>query len=148
MRLLRGAGAGLHEGHSHLVGAPLLLAVLAARRSSHVIDEPFKWHKERKHSPATLYHALATLLAIARQCNQWIFVIITDFRWWFWQFGTHPDEYWTSQFIAVARVGDEYAVCLVGELCKSRVRWSAKDRRLGSDLVCFARVSQNNLERD
>ena len=85
-------------------------------RGDHVVDEPFKWHKERKHSPATLYRALATLLAIARQCHQWIFVIITDFRWWFWQFGIHPDEYWTSQFIAVANVGGDYAVCVVGEL--------------------------------
>ena len=79
-------------------------------------DEPFKWHRERKHSPATVYQALATLVAIARQVHQWVFVIITDFRWWFWQFGTHPDEYWTSQFHAVAKVGGEYAVCLVGEL--------------------------------
>ena len=86
------------------------------RRGEHVADEPFKWHAERKHSPATVYQALATLLAIARQVNQWVFVIVTDFRWWFWQFGTHPDEYWTSQFHAVAKVGGEYAVCLVGEL--------------------------------
>ena len=77
---------------------------------------PFKWHKERKHSPATVYHALATLLSIARLTDQWIFVLVTDFRWWFWQFGTHPDEYWTSQFHAVVKVGGEYAVCLVGEL--------------------------------
>ena len=86
------------------------------RRGDHVKDEPFKWHRERKHSPATVYQALATLVAIARQVHQWVFVIITDFRWWFWQFGTHPDEYWTSQFHAVAKVGGEYAVCLVGEL--------------------------------
>ena len=86
------------------------------RRGDHVLDEPFKWHRERKHSPATVYQALATLLAIARQVNQWVFVIVTDFRWWFWQFGTHPDEYWTSQFLAVANVGGDYAVCLVGEL--------------------------------
>ena len=85
-------------------------------RGSHVKDEPFKWHKERKHSPATVYHALATLLSIARLTDQWIFVLVTDFRWWFWQFGTHPDEYWTSQFHAVVKVGGEYAVCLVGEL--------------------------------
>ena len=78
--------------------------------------EPLKWHRERKHSPRTVYQADTALVALAELANEDVFSVTTDFRWWFWQFGTHPTEYWTSQFLAVVRVGDEYAVCLVGEL--------------------------------
>ena len=78
--------------------------------------EPLKWHRERKHDAATIYQASSALVALAELGNQWVYTITTDFRWWFWQFGTHPEEYWTSQFIAVVKIGDDYAVCLVGEL--------------------------------
>ena len=78
--------------------------------------EPLKWHRERKHSASTVYQAAAALLSLAQLANESVYSITTDYRWWFWQFGTHPCEYWTSQFLAVVKLGDEYAVCLVGEL--------------------------------
>ena len=78
--------------------------------------EPLKWHRERKHDAFVLYQAASALVALAALAQEAVYCITTDFRWWFWQFGTHPWEYWTSQFIAIVKLGEDYAVCLVGEL--------------------------------
>ena len=102
------------QGEHAWWGRLLCHACWAAGR--HVDFEPLKWHRERKHDAFTVYQAASALLALAEIGGSWLYTITTDFRWWFWQFGTHPDEYWTSQFIAIVKLGDDFAVCLVGEL--------------------------------
>ena len=78
--------------------------------------EPLKWHQERKHTPSTVMQAAAPLRYLAQESCEYVYAITTDWRLWFWQFGLNPWELWTAFFLAVVRVGDYYAFCLVAEL--------------------------------
>ena len=78
--------------------------------------EPLKWHQERKHTPSTVMQAAAPLRYLAQESGEYVYAITTDWRLWFWQFGLNPWELWTAFFLAVVRIGDYYAFCLVAEL--------------------------------
>lgn len=110
--------------------------------------EPFKWNRERKHTPAHVYQALAFLRAAASVGNSHVFTFTIDYRWWFWQFSLSPEEYWCSCMFAVARVGDHHAFCLVGELVANMGRAPVSNAASGVGSHQFNWVRARAFDRE